>query len=67
MSELLDREPRSLEQTLADTQAEWRDAMRRIEGYYRTINQLGERALQLEERAAQLGEEILRRSRQPRS
>lgn len=55
----LERDPRTLRQTLDETQAEIASLMRLINGHYKAIDTLAARVNTLEERAAGLGEALI--------
>lgn len=62
-SPALQKEPRTLRQTLGDTQAEIDALFGLVARHYEAIDTLGNRIRELEERAATLGEELIRRPR----
>lgn len=62
-SPALAQDPRTLRATLDQTNAEINLLFERIRHHYAAIDRLGERIRQLEERAATIGEELMRRRR----
>lgn len=63
MSALLDQPPRTLRQALDETQAEIAREFADIRALYGKIDAKAERIRVLEDRAATLGEEIIRRAK----